>query len=435
MATREEIVTLTSYVLAEKNRQLLIASGLEAVSTDRRIAALRGLQDLGWISHAGFADFEESYSVTKEGRRIVSAGPGLDRLDRKIREYISAMRLSDSDSNGDRKDGLKRMIEIACDLGNWDSALLDCYELRKLAERTRDVGLIAFAFSHQGRVEMAQNRWAEALESFLNAVEKYMEAGDRKGVCSTNREMGIIYGSKGDLPSSKRCFESSYSLAKDMGDRESEIKAEANLAILYDLEGKGEESERASKDCMAYFLEVGDDPNALRTSNNLGVLNLSREKFQVAAEYFEKTIGAARTLKFKEVLGAALVNAGYCYARIGDTGRCLSYTDEAVSIFKEPNDLNMLALAYRNYGYIEFRSSNINKAFEWFEKSVRSAKSSDVQDTVAACCCEYGMALIEAMVDLRLAKKLLKKSSSAYRDIGNMARAKKLEARLEALPT
>lgn len=433
MATRNEIESLIFYVLSENNRQLLIKSGLDGVTKEARVLALRGLQDLGWIGHGGLADYEESYSLTKEGRRIVATHPEVSSLEKNVHAHISALREVDGGTNGTRKDALKRIIVIECEMSAWDSALLNCYELRKLAERTKDIDSTAFTLYYQGRVELAQNRWDEALESYLNAIEKYMEAGDRKGVCAANRAMGVVYGNKGDHASALRCLESSLSMARAIGDRELEAKAQVNLAIVYDLEGKDQESEDASKNSLSYFIESGDSSSASRISNNLGVLNLSREKYDVAAEYFEKSIASCRAQQHREVLGAALVNAGYCYARIGEMERSLRYTDEAVSIFREPNDLNMLALAYRNYGFTEFRNSNIHKGIEWFEKSVRTAKASGVEDTFAACCYEYGMALIKSTTNPKLAKKLLKKSSTVYSDIGNQARARAIEARLAAV--
>jgi tetratricopeptide (TPR) repeat protein len=430
MATRNEIESLIFYVLGENNRQLLIKSGLDGVPKEARVTALRGLQDLGWIGHGGLADYEESYSLTKEGRGIVANHPEIKALDRSLQEHVAALREVDGGSNGTRKEALKKLVALQCDTSNWDSALLNCFELKKLAERTKDVESFAFALFYQGRVEVAQNRWDEALESYLNAIEKYMEAGDRRGVCLTNGAMGIVYGNKGDHASAIRCFESSLSMAKSIGDKHAEAKALGNLAIIYDLEGRTEESENASKNCLKYFLEIGDMQYSCRISNNLGVLNMSRERFTDAAEYFEKTISACRTTRNMEVLGAALVNAGYCCARAGDIDTSLRYTDEAVTVFKEPNNLNMLALAYRNYAYVEFHNSNLQMGFEWFEKSVRAARSSGVEDTFAACCYEYGMALLKSAIDPKLAKKLLKKSSVVYREIGNVALARKAEATL-----
>jgi len=430
MATRNEIESLIFYVLGENNRQLLIKSGLDGVSKENRVLALRGLQDLGWIGHGGLADFEESYSLTKEGRRIAVNHPELKVLEKNVQGHITALREVDGGSNGTRKDALKKLIAIQCDMSNWDSALLNCFVLRKIAERTKDVDGLAFSFYYQGRVEVAQNRWDEALESYLNAIEKYMEGGDRKGVCLTNGALGIVYGNKGDHASAIRCFESSLSMARAIGDKHSEAKALGNLAIIYDLEGRTEESENASISCLGYFVEIGDLQYSCRISNNLGVLNMSRERYDTAAGYFEKTIVACRTTRDMEVLGAALVNAGYCCARTNENDKSLRFTDEAISIFKEPNNLNMLALAYRNYGYLEFHNANLQKGFEWFEKSVRSAKTSGVEDTYAACCYEYGMALIKTATDPRLARKLLKRSSTVYRNIGNSTLANKADATL-----
>jgi tetratricopeptide (TPR) repeat protein len=433
MANRNEIETIIFYVIGDANRQLFVKSGFESVPENKRVAALRGLQDLGWIGHGGFADFGESYSLTKEGRRIASERPETKDFDPKVREHIEALRLVDGESNGGRKDGLKKLIAIECEHGNWDSALINCFELRKLAGKSKDSESTAFSLFHQGQVEVSQNKWDEALESYLDAIEMYMELGDRKGVAVTNKALGVIYGNKGDHSSAIRCFESSLSMARAINDTALAAKAEANLAIIFDLEGKFDESEKASKGAYEYFLQSGDTSSASRIAINLGVLYISKERFQEADELFEKTIDNSRSLENREVLGIALVDAGYCRARMGDTSRSLTLTDEAVGIFKESHNMNMLALAYRNYGTIELRNMNLHTAFDWYEKSVRAAKASGVEDTFAACCYEYGMGLISTLTDLRLAKRLLKKSSSVYMNIGNSERSRAVNTKLAAI--
>src|SRR4030042_4155722 len=350
MANRNEIETIIFYVIGNANRQLFVKSGFESVPENKRVAALRGLQDLGWIGHGGFADFGESYSLTKEGRRIASERPETKDFDPKVREHIEALRLVDGESNGGRKDGLKRLIAIECEHGNWDSALINCFELRKLAGKSKDSESTAFSLFHQGQVEVSQNKWDEALESYLDAIEMYMELGARKGVAVTTKALGVIYGNKGDHSSAIRCFESSLSMARAINDTALAAKAEANLAIIFDLEGKFDESEKASKGAYEYFLQSGDTASASRIAINLGGLYISKERFQEADELFEKTIENSRSLENREVLGIALVDAGYCRARMGDTSRSLTLTDEAVGIFKESHNMNMLALAYRNYG-------------------------------------------------------------------------------------
>ena len=432
MANRNEIESLMFYVLGENNRQLLIKAGLCGVTKEARVTALRGLQDLGWIGHGGMADFEESYSLTKEGRRISANHPEVASFDKNLQEHMGALRDLDGCQNGALREALRRLITIQCEIANWDSALVNCFELRKAAEKAKDVGSEAFALFYIGRIEVAQNRWDEALEVYLGAIEKYMEAGDRKGVCTVNRSMGIVYGNKGDHASALRCFESSLQMARTIGDKNAEALAQGNLAIVFDLEGRTAESENALKHCLEYFLEINDRVQVARTSNNLGVLNMSRDNYAVAAGYLESTIESSRVTKNTELLGTALVNAGYCYAKGGDTNRAITYTDEAVRIFKEPSNHNMLALSYRNYGAIEMRNSNIDKGFEWLEKSVRLAKSSGVEDTFAACCFEYGMALIHSSANLKLATKLLKRASSLYRGIGNVAQAKRVETQIVA---
>jgi len=432
MTTKSEIQILVSYVLAEKNRELLIRSGISALQQDKRDFALRGLQDLGWIGHSGVADFGESYSLTKEGRRIAVEQTPVAALDSRLQEQIEALRLVDSDMNGDRREGLQRLIKMECDQGNWDSALVNSYELKRLAGKTKDTPRQAFALFHLGKIEIAQNKWDEALESLLGALEKYMEAGDRRGVSETNRSMGVIYGNKGDRVSAKRCFENSLETARAIGDKELQARAEGNLAIVLAIEGRFKEAEEANKNCLMCFVEIGDNPGIARTSNNLGVLCLSRSSFKEASDYFETTIESCRSTKDQTVLGVALVNAGHCYAKLGELGKAIARTDESVAIIKEPNDLNLLAHAFRNYGIIEFRGSNLDKASEWFEKSIRTAMTSGVKDTLASCYFEYGMALIEATIDLRLARKMLKKASSLFRDLGDLEHASLADKKLSS---
>lgn len=430
MATREEIATLVSYILGEKNKQLLISSGLDALPKECKISALRGLQDLGWVGHSGLADFAESYSLSRDGRIVAAERPPVTELKPSVQNHIDALRSIDEMTECAQKEGLRKLISLDCDMSNWDSALIHCYQLKRLAERTKDTEATAFALWHEGKVSMAQNRWDDALEAYLNASEKYMEAGERRGVAMTNRAMGVIYANKGDHTSALRCFESSLSMARMIGDKDLEARAEGNLANLYDMEGRFQDAEKAYERCLSFFVGSGDMICAAKTSNNLGVMNLLRDDYQAAGEYFEKTIDACRSINNKEVLGIALVNGGYCHAKCGNLSRAVLFTEEAVSILKEPNDMNLMALAYRNFGTIEMRNQKAESAFEWFEKSVRVAQASGVEDTLAACCYEYGMALIGAVTDVGLAKRLLKKSASIFRGIGNIDKARSIEKRL-----
>lgn len=424
MQSPKELQILFGYVLGERSRELLVSEGLDVIPENRRTAALRALQDLGWIDRSGFGHLANTYKVTAEGLRVAEARPDFRRFDIELKEHLDAIRASDSADVENRKAGLRRLIEIECDLGNWDSAEMYCHELRSAAGESEDTDTLALSYELQGRVERAQNNWYEALESYLKANELYVEAGNRRGVCATNRSLGIVYGSLGDRTSAMRCLEISASLAGDIEDRELETKARANLAVIYDLEGRLDESERLSVKCLRYFIEVDDFSNAARTSNNLGLLNISRERYQEAAEHFEKAIKLSVKMKNREVLGATLVNSGYCHAKAGRLERATECTDQAVDVFREPHNRNMLALAYRNYGCIDSARSDHAKAREWFEKSIREAKASRVEDTLAACCFEYGLALLRSASNPRLARKLLEKCSEMYEKLGNSRMAK-----------
>jgi tetratricopeptide (TPR) repeat protein len=430
MATRQEIVTLMSYVLGDTNRQILVARGLEALPAETRMSALRGLQDLGWIGHSGVADFEESYSLTKDGRMVLSEQPVLDSMDSCARSHVEALRAVDGESNCAQKEALKKLIATECDMGNLDSALIHCYELKRIAERTRDPKMLGHALFHEGKVDMAQNRWDEALESLLGANERYVEAGESGGVAMANLAMGVIYANKGDLASAVRCFESSLSMARMIGDKDLGARAEANLANIYDLQGRFDDAEAAYQRCLSFFVDTGEAVGVAKVSNNLGVLNLLKEDYQTASGYFEKTVEVCRKIKNREVLEIALVNNGFCRAKTGDLATALECTDEAVAILKESNNLNLLALAYRNYGTIEMRNLRHEAAFGWFEKGIRAAEGSGVEDTLAACYYEYGSSLIAAMTDLRLAKRLMKKAASLFKDIGNTDKAMLIEKKL-----
>jgi len=433
MPSRDEIRALASYVTGDAERELILEHGLEGLSTDRKASILMALQDLGWIGRSGLGDFADSYELTAEGRVVTTSEPDAEALNHGSSEQIRALRDAGSDELEAIKRGLATLVEIQCERGNWDSAIVKCNELRTMAGRTKDTRMLAYAYFQQGRVERAQNQWHEALEAYLKAVELYMEAGDRQGVCMANRAMGIVYGNIGNHSSAIRCLESSISLAVDTKDKDSEIKAKANLAIVYDLEGRRDDSEKLSKDCLDHFTATGDHANAARTSINLGMLSLSREMHQAAAMYFEEAISSARAIRNREVLGIALIDAGYCHARTGNFKSATGYTNEAISIFREPYNVNMIALAYRNHGCIAVRNGDRDGAFEWFEKSVRAAKASGVEDTMAACCYEFGMALIDSTVKLQLAKKLLKRASVTYSAIGNVTRARSIETRLAAI--
>ncbi|HEY1308784.1 MAG TPA: CHAT domain-containing protein [Vicinamibacterales bacterium] len=118
-------------------------------------------------------------------------------------------------------------------------------------------------------------------------------------------------------------------LAKSTAASDVALDTEVLVGQALFRQGRWADAERTLQDLVARATEAGDDYRKAVALVNLGMGRLVRNRFDEALPFFETVISLDRLMP-QLVHVRALINAGLCYARLGDIDRAIAVLERAV---------------------------------------------------------------------------------------------------------
>jgi tetratricopeptide (TPR) repeat protein len=216
--------------------------------------------------------------------------------------------------------------------------------------------------------------------------------------------LGTIAQFRGDLAAAERWYGEAARLAHRLGDRRLSGMVQQNLGIVADIQGRTDEAVAHFRLALAAF-EIEEQPDAaLWVLNNLGVLYTREAAYARASEVLERALELAHTLK--DVASEAFVEANRAALFLA-TGML----DRAESC------------ATRSFAIAERRRDNTRRAAA-LRLLARAARVRDSASPRVTTLLERSLALCQLGEDVHLRAEVLADLGEAYRDSGELARAK-----------
>jgi predicted ATPase/class 3 adenylate cyclase len=198
---------------------------------------------------------------------------------------------------------------------------------------------LIYLFSNRGRAQEVSSQFDEAVENYQELESLAKERGDRKLELAALIPQATIFSiptAKIDEQKGKLLSERALTIARELQDSLSESKTLWNLMLLtYFSGGTGEQ----------------------------------------ALEYGEQSLAIARENNFTEQLAYTLHDITRAYGMVGDFQKGFAAQDEARELWRELNNMPMLADSLTSSGYINFEFGNFEQAREYAEEANNIAQS------------------------------------------------------------
>lgn len=120
-----------------------------------------------------------------------------------------------------------------------------------------------------------------------------------------------------------------------------------NIGSLYYTAGNQDKAKEYTLKSIEMAKKTGDQRSAAVALVNLTVYALNSNNFVEGIKYGEEAIALLKSID-KNYYAAALTRVGYCYYCSGNKKKALSYTNKAIEIYKENNNVRGLMEAYRS---------------------------------------------------------------------------------------
>ena len=160
-------------------------------------------------------------------------------------------------------------------------------------------------------------------------------------------------------------------LFKAAGTGDISLKGRTNSALgtLLMLKGSYEEARSHLEKAAAYFEEAIDNQGTARAYGNLGNLYFRQGEYDLAKDYFSKSIHISRENGLRS--SAQIVsNLGLTYMNQGDYTEGVKIQREELDIAEKNNDLAGASTLWVNLGIVYFEKGDDNAALRCFEKGL-----------------------------------------------------------------
>lgn len=233
-------------------------------------------------------------------------------------------------------------------IGNYDKAIKLHLKSAGIDENIGYKKGIAGNYSAVGIIFEKLGKYDDALEYQLKCLKIRNEIKDKYGIAMTNNNIGIIYDQISDYEKSIDHYYKSLKLFEELS------VAEKNS------------DPSSGKDYLRYGISM--------CYNNIGIIYVKQKDFDMALDYYFKSLNISEELDDNLGLAINYGNIGDIYQELGEYEKALSYHFRSIKILIETDSKQGLALSYNSIGNVYKKQEDYNKALTYFSKSLNISK-------------------------------------------------------------
>ncbi len=192
---------------------------------------------------------------------------------------------------------------------------------------------------------------------------------------------GILLVGIGKKALAKEYLERSLELHKSLGNNQKIAINLRSLARLRAESGRIDEAQGMLEEALKHFEFQNEQLESAKTLTNLGIVLLRQEEFTKAKQSFEQSQAIYKELGPLYRHGLAL-NEG-CLGRVAETtenySEAASFYSSVIQNFEELGDLEKLATAYNNRGFVHFKMQKLDQAKQDLCHSLQKAKQGGIE--------------------------------------------------------
>lgn len=220
--------------------------------------------------------------------------------------------------------------------------------------------------------KLAETR--EAIQYFEQALAIAQEFGDRRieGACLGN--LGIVYSHLGEQRKAICCLEEALKISRNIADRTGEGNRLGNLGNVYLHLG---EPRKAIENYEQALKISRDTENRRSEGNHLGNLGIAYSdvgELRKAIDYYEQALKISREIADRMVEGNFLGNLGLAYLDLGEPLKAIEYHNHALKISREIGDRRGEGSDLGNLGLAYSHLNELHKAIEYYERALEISK-------------------------------------------------------------
>ncbi|HNW57778.1 MAG TPA: histidine kinase [Bacteroidales bacterium] len=182
---------------------------------------------------------------------------------------------------------------------------------------------------------------------FNKALEVYNSSGDTLGSVEVMNNIANIFRTTAKYDTAMVIYTNLLKYYEKKADLRMQGKLLGNIGSLYYTAGNQEKAKEYTLKSLDMASKTGDNRSSAVALVNLTVYALNSNNFEEGIKYGEEAIQILKSID-KNYYAAALTRVAYCYYCSGNKDKALNFTDKAIDIYKENNNVRGLMETYRS---------------------------------------------------------------------------------------
>lgn len=276
----------------------------------------------------------------------------------------------------------------------------------------------AKALTALGRLSIGQNHtFAEVQSLAAESLAIYRELGDRRGVASALRLLGVALGFQNEYAAAHPLMAESLMLSKTLGDTVG--MAEALSWLGHEVFLHHHDYVQACtymEDSLALYRDSGHIVGIIGRLGALGELALLNGNYIAAHERLQEALELQGKLRVSGVTSEVISKLGLLAMRKGDFDQAQAYFEESLSLCRESGQVIGRLWTLVNLGYAVLRLGDLTRAYVLFAEAIREFHTGPAPLTIGLAYALEGMASLAVQMGQAERAVRLYASSDAMRD-------------------
>jgi adenylate cyclase len=268
--------------------------------------------------------------------------------------------------------------------------------------------------------------WSRSLEAINDAKSIFKSINDFKGIAKCENLLGTVYGETGNILKAKKHLLTSLSLINIDEDLELAANLFSNLGIVYNIQENPNLSITHLNRALSLYTKLGNNKKAAEVNLNIGLVHFDFGNYDAALIPLDMAIETSRKEGFLSVLCLTYLAKAQVLLKLDDLHYASEFVNKALEVSHNLDDKLTLADIYRVKGMIEKQLNNFVASETNLLNSLRINQSFNNEMNIAETSFELGL-LYEEMNDSRSKNSCLESSHKYFKNIGAIAKSKKIE--------
>jgi CHAT domain-containing protein/tetratricopeptide (TPR) repeat protein len=216
-------------------------------------------------------------------------------------------------------------------LGDYAKALSTYERAREQLQALGDMAGAARALGNIGNVNRSLGDFVGALAIYMRTLAQLEALGDKRGVARTLGNISGVYGDLGDYPKALESHQRALAQMHFLGDKAAASKALGNIGIIHHKLGDYAKALSTFEQALEQMQALGDRSGAAELLGLIGDVQAELGDYANARRSYERSVSAARSLRAKPLLIAALRGVARLHLEANKPSRAIAAAHQAVS--------------------------------------------------------------------------------------------------------